>query len=129
MPLKGVSRVRGKYMALVNEISGPRTIRVVNAIIATGAAYAKLYTPVDTSTMLNSQHKKVDVIGSMVIGVVGYYNGFTKSGFSYQLYLETHDNWSPRKKKTAKPHFLQSGFEDPEPQSDIKDIIMNGYKL
>ena len=37
MPLKGVEKVRGRYQALVKEISGPRTLKVVNAIIATGA--------------------------------------------------------------------------------------------
>ena len=34
-----------------------------------------------------------------------------------------------RKKKGAKPHFLKSGFEDATPQSEIKEIIRNGYKL
>lgn len=122
MPLKGVSRVRGKYIALVNEISGPRTIRVVNAIVATGAAYAKLYTPVDTSALLNSQRKSVSQVGPVIVGRVWYTQ-------EYALWLETRDGWTPRKKKSAKPHFLKSGFEDSGPQGDIRDIIMNGYKL
>ena len=47
----------------------------------------------------------------------------------YAIYLETNPDWKPRKKKTAKPHFLRSGFEDEGPQSEIKEIIRNGYKL
>ena len=64
MPLKGVEKVRGRYQALIKEISGPRTVKVVNAIVATGAAYAKLYTPVDTSALINSQRKQVSDMGS-----------------------------------------------------------------
>ena len=123
MPLKGVEKVRGRYQALIKEISGPRTLKVVNAIIATGAAHAKLYTPVDTSALINSQRKKVSEMGSgVVVGRVWYSQ-------EYALWLETRDHWTPRKKATAKPHFLKSGFEDPEPQADIKDIIKQWYKL
>ena len=67
MPLKGVDKVRGRYQALIKEISGPRTVKVVNAIVATGAAYAKLYTPVDTSALINSQRKQVSEMGSGVV--------------------------------------------------------------
>ena len=34
MPIKGVEKVRGRYQALIKEISGPRTLKVVNAIVA-----------------------------------------------------------------------------------------------
>ena len=123
MPLKGVEKVRGRYQALIKEISGPRTLKVVNAIVATGAAYAKLYMPTDTNALINSQRKKVSEMGSgVVVGRVWYSQ-------EYALWLETRDHWAPRKKKTAKPHFLRSGFEDPEPQADIKDIIKQWYKL
>lgn len=123
MPLKGVEKVRGRYQALIKEISGPRTLKVVNTIIATGAAYAKLYTPTDTNALINSQRKKVTELGSgVVVGRVWYSK-------EYALWLETRDHWTPRKKATAKPHFLKLGFEDPEPQADIKDIIKQWYKL
>ena len=73
MPIKGVEKVRGRYQALIKEISGPRTLKVVNSIIATGAAYAKLYTPVDTSALINSQRKQVSEGGSgVVVGRVWY---------------------------------------------------------
>lgn len=47
----------------------------------------------------------------------------------YAPWLEISSSWKPRKKKGAKPHFLKSGFEDATPQSEIKEIIRNGYKL
>lgn len=122
MPLKGVSQVRGRYQAVIKGIAETKTIKVVTAIVATGAAWAKLYTPVDTSALINSQRKSVSQSGGAIVGKVWYSQ-------DYAVWLETKDNWTPRKKKTAKPHFLRSGFEDEGPQSEIKEIIRNGYKL
>ena len=129
MPLKGVSQVRGRYQAVIKDIAENKTMKVIVAIVAEGAANAKNFTPVDTSTMVNSQRKSFERGGTAVIGTVGYYSGFSKTGFSYQMHLETTDNWKPTKKASAKPHFLRSGFEDPDSQEAIKNIIRNGYKL
>lgn len=122
MPLKGVSQVRGRYQAVIKDIAENKTRKVVTAIVATGAAWAKLYTPVDTSALINSQRKSVSQSGGAIVGKVWYSQ-------DYAVWLETKDNWAPRKKKTAKPQFLRSGFEDEGPQSEIKEIIRNGYKL
>lgn len=122
MPLKGVSQVRGRYSATIKDIAENKTIKVVTAIVATGAAWAKLYTPVDTSALINSQRKSVSQSGGAIVGKVWYSQ-------DYAVWLETKDTWKPIKKKTAKPHFLRSGFEDEGPQSEINEIIRNGYKL
>ena len=122
MPLKGVSQVRGRYQAVIKDIAEAKTIKVVTAIVATGAAWAKLYTPVDTSALINSQRKSVSQSGGAIVGKVWYSQ-------DYAVWLETKDTWKPIKKETAKPHFLRSGFEDEGPQSEIKEIIRNGYKL
>lgn len=122
MPLKGVSQVRGRYQAAIKDIAENKTRKVVTAIVATGAAWAKLYTPVDTSALINSQRKSVSQSGGAVVGKVWYSQ-------DYAVWLETKSNWTPRKKQTAKPHFLKSGFEDEGPQSEINEIIRNGYKL
>jgi hypothetical protein len=125
MPLKGVSRVRSNYGRVVKDVSETKTLKVVTAVVATGAAWAKLYTPVDTSALINSQLKTVDSYGGYVVGKVWYMQ-------NYAVYLEDPDGtnpWTPRKKKSAKPHFLKSGFEDDGPQTEIRNIILNGYKL
>jgi len=129
MPVKGADQIKKRYAAVIADIAGPRTEQALNAILITAAAYAKLYTPVDVSTLVNSQRKEVRKDGQVMVGVLGYYGGVSEKGFAYGWYLETHDNWKPRKKKSAKPHFLQSGFEDPEPRSDIQNIIKGIYKL
>ena len=112
MPVKGADQVKKRYAAMIAEIAGPRTEQALNAILITAAAYSKIYAPVDVSTLINSQQKKVTPGNGVMVGTLGYYGGFSKDGFPYGWYLETHDNWMPRKKKSAKPHFLQSGFED-----------------
>lgn len=125
MPIKGVGRVRGNYSRLVKDVSGQKTVKVVTAIVSVGAGFAKMYTPVDTSALINSQLKTVDSYGGYVIGKVWYMQ-------NYAVYLEDPDGtnpWTPRKKKSAKPHFLKSGFEDDGPQAEIRNIIINGYKL
>ena len=122
MPLKGVSQVRGRYQAVIKDIAETKTIKVVTAIVATGAAWAKLYTPLMDGALINSQRKSVSQSGGAIVGKVWYSQ-------DYAVWLETKSNWTPRKKKTAKPHFLKSGFEDEGPQSEIKEIIRNGYKL
>ena len=122
MPLKGVSQVRGRYQAVIKDIAENKTRKVVTAIVATGAAWAKLYTPLMDGALINSQRKRVRNESGVVVGRVWYLQ-------DYALWLETKDNWTPRKKKSAKPHFLRSGFEDEGPQSEIKEIIRNGYKL
>jgi len=122
MPIKGVSAVRANYSRVINEVSGPKTVKVVAAIVSIGAGYAKLFTPLDTSALINSQRKSVSQSGGAIVGKVWYSQ-------DYAVWLETKSNWTPRKKKTAKPHFLRSGFEDEGPQSEINEIIRNGYKL
>ena len=122
MPLKGVSQVRGRYQAVIKDIAENKTRKVVTAIVFTGAAWAKLYTPVDTAALINSQRKSVSQSGSAIVGKVWYSQ-------DYAVWLETKDTWKPVKKKTAKPHFLRSGFEDDGPQAEIRNIILNGYKL
>lgn len=122
MPLKGVSHVRGRYQAAIKDIAETKTIKVVTAIVATGAAWAKLYTPLMDGALINSQRKSVSQSGGAIVGRVWYSQ-------DYAVWLETKDTWKPVKKKTAKPHFLRSGFEDEGPQSEINEIIRNGYKL
>ena len=122
MPIKGVGAVRANYSRVINEVSGPKTVKVVSAIVSIGAGYAKLYAPLDTSALINSQRKSVSQSGGAIVGKVWYSQ-------DYAVWLETKDTWKPIKKKSAKPHFLRSGFEDEGPQSEIKEIIRNGYKL
>jgi hypothetical protein len=80
------------------------------------------------STLVNSQNITVKVNGETVSGKVGFYVDYAK-------YLETNENWKPKPppkygkagvgkanawNAEATPHFLQKGFENPEPQREIE---------
>jgi hypothetical protein len=124
MPVKGAAKVKANVGRWVAEVQG-NTEKVLTAIAMTGAGYAKLATPVDVNTLINSQYYKVN--GDRAI--IGYSDGFSKHGFNYGLYLHENTTWKPRKKKAATHHFLSDAFESPEYQADYKRIIINGYRL
>lgn len=92
MPLKGVSQVRGRYQAVIKDIAENKTRKVVTAIVATGAAWAKKFTPVDVPFLINTQQKRVRPENGVMVGRVWY-------EAEYAIYLETNPSWKPRKKK------------------------------
>jgi hypothetical protein len=73
-----------------------------------GGAQAALYTPIDTSTLINSQFREIDADGA-ITGRVGY-------SANYAVYV--HDP-NGRRGSAAQPlkEFLTKGFEE-EPQPD-----------
>jgi hypothetical protein len=134
MPVKGVSKVKNNVGRWAAKIDGAQTEKVLLTIIMTAAGYAKLETPVDTNTLINSLDYKLINAGRS--GVVFYGAGFSEKGFNYGLFLHenvyedgTAVNWKPRKKKDATHHFLSNAFESPSYKADYNRIILNGYRL
>ena len=76
-----------------------------------GGTQAALYTPIDTSTLINSQFREITVNGSRVTGRVGY-------TANYAVYV--HDPNVPQnfRRATAKKEFLTKGFEETRRQID-----------
>lgn len=124
MPVKGASKVKANVGRWVAEVQGD-TEKVLTAIAMTGAGYAKLATPVDTATLINSQYYRVN--GDKA--VIGYSAGFSEKGFNYGLFLHETTKWKPRKKANATHHFLSNAFESAEYKADYQRIIFNGYKI
>ena len=122
MPVRGADKVVKNMERLVGRITGAMTEQTLHHVMSIGAAQAKIYTAVDTAALINSQRKIVRKTSTGMVGTVSY-------GQEYAIYLELKENWTPRKKITAKPHFLRDGFEDPAPRARIADAIRNGYKL
>lgn len=54
------------------EIAGPRTERVLTEVMIVGSSHAALLTPIDTSTLINSQYRKLDPMPGGMQGKVGY---------------------------------------------------------
>lgn len=84
-----------------------------------GASEAAAMTPIDTSTLINSQFRMVDKQGSKIVGRVGY-------TAEYALAVHDPDNKQTFRRAGARKEFLKLGFEQAEP--NIRAIVKSGLK-
>ncbi|HHR6392185.1 TPA: HK97 gp10 family phage protein [Providencia alcalifaciens] len=118
--VRGISECRRNTQAFVDDVNR-RAVRAVTAGLIVGASHAARYTPIDTSTLINSQYRDVRVNGVMITGRVGY-------SANYAVYVHeasgklkgeprnigSGNYWDPN----AKPKFLQAGFEEARQEID-----------
>ncbi|WP_105583331.1 hypothetical protein [Cronobacter sakazakii] len=109
--VRGIAQAKANLDALINDVQGRKVVRAVQSALLIGGAQAALYTPIDTSTLLNSQFREVDANGTKVTGRVGY-------SANYAVYV--HDPNVPQtfRRATARKEFLTRGFEDTREQID-----------
>lgn len=84
-----------------------------------GASEAAVMTPIDTSTLLNSQFRTVRADGDMVVGTVGY-------TAAYALPVHDPDNPQNFRRASAQKEFLKLGFENAEP--NIRAVISGAIR-
>ncbi|WP_210453129.1 HK97 gp10 family phage protein [Pantoea ananatis] len=108
--VKGIEQVRRNLDAVISDVQGRKAVRAMQSALIIGASQAALYTPIDTSTLINSQYREVTANGSLITGRVGY-------SANYAVYV--HDPNIPQnfRRSTAQKEFLTKGFED------TKDLI------
>lgn len=109
--VRGIAQAKANLDRLINDVQGRKVVRAIQSALIIGSSQAALYTPIDTSTLLNSQFRELDVNGTKVTGRVGY-------SASYALYV--HDPNIPQnfRRATAQKEFLTKGFEDTKKQID-----------
>ncbi|EOV8937816.1 HK97 gp10 family phage protein [Cronobacter sakazakii] len=109
--VRGIAQAKANMDALINDVQGRKAVRAVQSALLIGGAQAALYTPIDTSTLLNSQFREIDANGTKVTGRVGY-------SANYAVYV--HDPNVPQtfRRATARKEFLTKGFEDTREQID-----------
>ncbi|EKS7425831.1 HK97 gp10 family phage protein [Enterobacter cancerogenus] len=109
--IKGISQAKKNLNALVGDIQGRKVVRAMQSALIIGGSQAALYTPIDTSTLINSQFREMTVNGNRVTGRVGY-------SANYAAYV--HDPSVPQnfRRATARKEFLTKGFEDTQRQID-----------
>ncbi|WP_105629744.1 hypothetical protein [Cronobacter malonaticus] len=109
--VRGIAQAKANLDALINDVQGRKVVRAVQSTLLIGGAQAALYTPIDTSTLLNSQFREIDANGTKVTGRVGY-------SANYAAYV--HDPNVPQtfRRATARKEFLTKGFEDTREQID-----------
>lgn len=108
--IKGVRQAQQNLDKLIGDIQGRKAVRALQSAMIIGSSQAALFTPIDTSTLLNSQYRELSVNGARLTGRVGY-------TASYAAYV--HDPNIPQnfRRATAQKEFLTKGFED------SKDVI------
>ena len=104
--VKGIRQAQQNLNALIGDIQGRKAVRAIQSALIIGSSQAALYTPIgDTSTLINSQFRELDLRGTRLTGRVGY-------SANYAVYV--HDPNVPQtfRRATAQKEFLTKGFED-----------------
>ena len=96
-----------------------KAARGVTQALILGASEASVMTPIDTSTLLNSQFRNVTKEGSKIVGTVGYTAEYAK-------YVHDPNVKQRFRRSTAEKEFLRKGFEESEP--NIRAVITGAIK-
>ena len=131
MPVSGIDRVLKGFKMTVDRAAGPVSEGAVYAILSQGGALAQTMTPIDTSTLINSQYApQVDVQRGKVAGTLGYTASyaFAVHNASGKLAGQPRENgngdyWDP----SGEPGFLSKGFD--QVQAYVPGILRHYYKV
>lgn len=109
--VKGIRQAQQNLDRLIGDIQGRKVVRALQSALIIGSSQAALHTPIDTSTLINSQYRELEVSGTRLTGRVGY-------SANYAVFV--HDPNVPQtfRRATAQKEFLTKGFED---TSDLID--------
>lgn len=112
--VKGIRQVSRNVNRAIDNIQDRRVVRALTSAMVVGASQAAIYTPIDTSYLLNSQFREIVVNGARITGRVGY-------TASYAAYV--HDPANPQRfrRATAEKEFLTKGFEE---SRDVIDRVV-----
>lgn len=103
--VKGIRESKANLDRLIGDIQGRKAVRAVTKALIIGGSQAALYTPIDTSTLINSQFRDINVNDTRLTGRVGY---------SANYAMQVHDpEFRQRfRRATAEKEFLVKGFEE-----------------
>lgn len=103
--VKGIKQVSRNVNRAIDNIQDRKVVRALTSAMIIGASQAAIYTPIDTSYLINSQFREIVVNGTRITGRVGY-------TANYAAYV--HDPSIPQnfRRATAQKEFLTKGFEE-----------------
>ncbi len=113
--LIGLKQAQQNLNKIVDEISSQKIVTALTSASIIIATEAASMTPIDTSTLINSQYRTIDVNGTRVTGRIGY-------SANYALYVHNASGklkgqprsngngayWSP----SGEPKFLDKAVEN-----------------
>ena len=103
------ARFTDRLPQFVANVVPARAARGMTQALVIGAAEAAVRTPIDTSTLLNSQYRNVRGEGARVIGTVGY-------TAEYAPYVHDPEVKQTFRRASAEKLFLEKGMKAAEPQ-------------
>lgn len=106
---RGMNKVRRNIHQMINDVAGRRAVRAIQSALHEVSIVSALYTPIDTSTLINSQYREVVASGSRITGRIGY-------SANYAIYVQDPNIPQTFRRSTAQKEFLQKGIEDAKPQ-------------
>ncbi len=109
--VRGVTQAKANLDALIADVQRRKVVRAIQSAMLIGSTQAALYTPIDTSTLLNSQFRELNANGTRVTGRVGY-------SANYAVYVHDPAVQQTFRRVTARKEFLTKGFEDSREQID-----------
>ncbi|ARB84876.1 MULTISPECIES: hypothetical protein [Yersinia] len=118
--VKGIREAKANLERLIGDIQGRKAVRAITKALIIGASQAALYTPIDTSTLINSQFRDISVNGTRLTGRVGY-------SANYAMYVHDLNVKQTFRRATAEKEFLTKGFADSK--QAIEKAIMEEMKL
>ncbi|CNE41620.1 hypothetical protein [Yersinia kristensenii] len=118
--VKGIREAKANLDRLIGDIQGRKAVRAITKALIIGASQAALYTPIDTSTLINSQFRDISANGTRLTGRVGY-------SANYAIYVHDPDVKQVFRRPMAEKEFLTKGFADSK--QAIEKAIMEEMKL
>lgn len=118
--VSGIRQSQAKQNALINDIQGRKAVRALQSAMLIGGAQSALCTPIDTSTLINSQFREIVVKGTRLTARVGY-------SANYAALVHDPAVKQNFRRTTAKKEFLKEGFE--ETRSHIDAVVKKEMAL
>ena len=130
MAIKGLDNVRKNITKVLTKVIPEKAVTAMHIATSIVGGYATLMTPVVTSTLVNSQYRKVTIKGRKVVASIGYtakYAAWVHES-SGKLMGQPRANgkgnyWDP----DGEPQFLTKAGD--ENQSEIDSAVAKAMKL
>ncbi|MBM7346056.1 HK97 gp10 family phage protein [Pantoea coffeiphila] len=118
--VRGIREAKANLDRIIKGVQGRKVVRALQSAMLIGSSQAALYTPIDTSTLINSQFREITANGVRVTGRVGY-------TASYAVFVHDPEVKQNFRRSTAQKEFLKKGFEDT--RSLIDAVVKKELKL
>ncbi|QHJ81304.1 MAG: hypothetical protein [Bacteriophage sp.] len=118
--VRGARECINQLNSIIGDVQGRRAVRAIQSALLIGGTRAALYTPIDTSMLINSQYREMFVNGTRLTGRVGY-------SANYAAYVHDPNHPMRFRRSTARKEFLYQGFRDE--RETINQVIRQELRL